>query len=813
MQRSYLEYAMSVIVGRALPDARDGLKPVQRRILFAMHELGLTPDRPYRKCARVVGDVLGKYHPHGDQAVYDALVRQVQVFSSRYPILDGHGNFGSIDDDPPAAMRYTETRLAPISNDAILSEIDQETVDFSPNFDGSQQEPDVLPAQLPFLLLNGSAGIAVGMATSIPPHNLNEVVEALIAIAKKPSLDEEKLLEIIPGPDFPTGGEILISNGIKETYIKGRGSITMRGIAHIEEINPGKGKHKRSGIIITELPYQLNKASWIEKLADLVNNGKVSGIADIRDESDRDGMRILVEIKRDSDPEKILNFLYQKTSLQSNFGAILLALVNGQPVQLTLRRLLDNFLEFRENTILLRSNYLLKNIKNRQEIVEALIQAINNLREIINLIEKSKDTSEAKKNLINSLNINERQADGILGMPLKKITSLEKNSLKSEIKDLKSKRDELESIINNRETLMKVMIKELKELRKRFGSPRKTKLIEGGDALIAERIANQRPNKELQRINALKQLSTDSEIIIQSNNEIKIIPSITIQKLKLKDGNQERKDILPAKLIWPIKKEPKILAIGEQGKIGLLKWEFAGQKPGPLEQFLPAGLENERIINFIPLTDKKNVSLGLISSDGKFKRISINEITDISNRSTTILKLKENIKLKSCFLCKENSYLLIISDIGRIIKLKITENDFPCMGKLAQGTGVIKLFPGENIIEALNIQENKFKDLILITMKGSFVKHSTKEIKTSRKGELGTIGINFKDNKKIKDRLINGFINNKYVYIKTDKERFEKLETNQIDNALYQKEKKLNIKLNENEFIKSIFSILLPENN
>ncbi len=430
MQRSYLEYAMSVIVGRALPDARDGLKPVQRRILFAMHELGLTPERPYRKCARVVGDVLGKYHPHGDQAVYDALVRQVQVFSSRYPILDGHGNFGSIDDDPPAAMRYTETRLAKIANDAILGEIDLETVDFSPNFDGSQQEPNVLPAQLPFLILNGSAGIAVGMATSIPPHNLNEVVEALIAIIKKPNLSEEKLLEIIPGPDFPTGGEILLSNGIKETYTKGRGSISMRGIAHIEEMNPGKGKHKRSGIIITELPYQLNKSGWIEKLADLVNNGKVTGIADIRDESDRDGMRILVELKRDSNPQKILDFLYQKTSLQSNFNAILLALVNGQPVQLTLRKLLDNFLEFRENTILLRTKFLLKNIKDREEIVEALIQAINNLREIINLIEESKDTVEAKNKLIKKLNINERQANGILGMPLKKLTGLEKKIIK-----------------------------------------------------------------------------------------------------------------------------------------------------------------------------------------------------------------------------------------------------------------------------------------------------------------------------------------------------------------------------------------------
>ena len=813
MQRSYLEYAMSVIVGRALPDARDGLKPVQRRILFAMHELGLTPDRPYRKCARVVGDVLGKYHPHGDQAVYDALVRQVQIFSSRYPILDGHGNFGSIDDDPPAAMRYTETRLAPISNDAILSEIDQETVDFSSNFDGSQQEPDVLPAQLPFLLLNGSAGIAVGMATSIPPHNLNEVIDALIAIIKKPSLDEKKLLELIPGPDFPTGGEILISNGIKETYTKGRGSITMRGIAHIEEINPGKGKHKRNGIVITELPYQLNKANWIEKLAELVNNGKISGIADIRDESDRDGMRILVEIKRDSDPKKILDFLYQKTSLQSNFGAILLALVNGQPVQLTLRKLLDNFLEFRENTILLRSNYLLKNIKRRQEIVEALIQAISNLRDIINLIEKSKDIAEAKSNLMNKLKINERQADGILGMPLKKITSLEKHSLKNEIKDLKSKRDELESIIHNNEILMAVMIKELKELKKKFGSTRRTKLIEGGDALIAARMANQRPNRELQRINALRELSKDSEIIIQSNNEIKIIPAATIKKLKLKENNQERKDLLPTKLIWPIKNEPKILAVSHLGKIGLLKWEFAGQKPGPIENFLPAGIENDEIINLIPLPEKKDISLGLISSDGKFKRISLNEISDISNRSTTILKLKKGITLKSCQICEENNFLFMISDIGRIIKIKITGNDFPYMGRLAQGTSIMRLFPGENLINALSIPKEEIKDLILVTNKGTFIKYNSEEIKLSKKGELGFMGIKYKNNKGMKELVINSFINSPYVYIKTSKEKYEKLDTTEINNSSYKKEKQLNIKLSENELIESIYTMILPEEN
>ncbi len=810
MQRSYLEYAMSVIVGRALPDARDGLKPVQRRILFAMHELGLTPERPYRKCARVVGDVLGKYHPHGDQAVYDALVRQVQVFSSRYPILDGHGNFGSIDDDPPAAMRYTETRLAQIANDAILEEIDLETVDFSPNFDGSQQEPNVLPAQLPFLLLNGSAGIAVGMATSIPPHNLNEVVEALIAIIKKPNLTEEKLLKIIPGPDFPTGGEILLSNGIKETYKKGRGSISMRGIAHIEEMNPGKGKHKRSGIIITELPYQLNKSGWIEKLADLVNNGKVTGIADIRDESDRDGMRILVELKRDSNPQKILDFLYQKTSLQSNFNAILLALVNGQPVQLTLRKLLDNFLEFRENTILLRTKFLLKNIKDREEIVEALIQAINNLREIINLIEESKDTPEAKNKLIQNLNINEKQANGILGMPLKKLTGLEKKSLKNEIKDLKNKREELQLILDNREELMKKMIKELKELKKKFGSLRKTKLIEGGDKLIAERIANQRPNRELQRQQALKALSKDSEIVIQTSNEIKIVPSSTIKKLKLKEEYKKNKDLIPPRLIWPVQKVPKILAISENGKIGILKWEFAGQKPGNIDNLLPAGLENEKIINFIPLPNKKNISLGLISTDGKFKRISFDEFLDMSNRATTILKLKDNVKLKASFICEENGFIFIISNIGRILKYRITKKDMPYMGKLAQGPNMMKLFPDEFIINALSISENENKDIVLITKNGSFIKHNNKSLRISKKGEIGTMGIKLKDSINKKNRIVDAFINNKYVSLLTNKRRYESLTSEEIKSEDYNKEKKIMINLDQDEIIESVFPLLSP---
>ncbi|MBE9107101.1 DNA topoisomerase IV, partial [Nostoc cf. edaphicum LEGE 07299] len=370
MQRSYLEYAMSVIVGRALPDVRDGLKPVHRRILYAMHELGLVPDRPYRKCARVVGDVLGKYHPHGDQSVYDALVRLVQDFSSRYPLLAGHGNFGSVDNDPPAAMRYTETRLAPISHEGMLTEIGEETVEFVGNFDNSQQEPTVLPAQLPFLLLNGCSGIAVGMATNVPPHNLGEVVDGLIALIDNPDLPDEKLFELIPGPDFPTGGEIVGEAGIREAYTTGKGGILVRGVATLEEIPAARGSKRRTAIIITELPYQVNKAAWIEKVADLVNQGRLQGISDLRDESDREGMRVVIELKRDTNPQEVLQHLYHQTALQMTFGAILLAIVDGQPRQLSLRQLLQEFLRFREETLNRRYNYELGKAQSRVHLVE-----------------------------------------------------------------------------------------------------------------------------------------------------------------------------------------------------------------------------------------------------------------------------------------------------------------------------------------------------------------------------------------------------------------------------------------------------------
>jgi DNA gyrase subunit A len=478
MQQSYLEYAMSVIVGRALPDVRDGLKPVHRRILYAMHELGLTPDRPYRKCARVVGDVLGKYHPHGDQSVYDALVRLVQEFSSRYPLLAGHGNFGSVDNDPPAAMRYTETRLALIGNIGMLTEIGDATVDFAGNFDNSQQEPTVLPAQLPFLLLNGSSGIAVGMATNIPPHNLGEVVDGLIALIDRPSVTDEEMLAIIPGPDFPTGGEIYGTDGIWEAYTTGRGSVPVRGVTNLEEVNLGKGRHRRTAIIVTELPFQVNKAGLIEKIAELVNAGKIEGIADLRDESDRDGIRIVIELRRDSSSDAILEKLFRLTPLQTNFGCIFLALSNNQPHQMTLRELMTEFLTFREETLTKRYRHELDQASSRQHILEGWIAALDNIDRVIDILRNAPDGSTAKMVFQAEMGFTDRQSDAILSMPLRRLTGLERQNLQAESTELTQTITELERVLSDRKELLKALKKDLRALKKQFGDARRTRIIQ-----------------------------------------------------------------------------------------------------------------------------------------------------------------------------------------------------------------------------------------------------------------------------------------------------------------------------------------------
>ncbi len=743
MQRSYLEYAMSVIVGRALPDVRDGLKPVQRRILYAMHELGLTPDRPYRKCARVVGDVLGKYHPHGDQAVYDALVRLVQTFASRHPLLDGHGNFGSVDDDPPAAMRYTETRLAPIANQAMLDEIGNDTVDFAPNFDGSQQEPTVLPAQLPFLLLNGCSGIAVGMATSIPPHNLGEIVDALIALIRKPELSDDRLLELVPGPDFPTGGEVLTGSGLRDTYLNGRGSIPMRGVAHLEEVQPGKGRHRRGAVVVTELPYQLSKAGWIEKLAEQVNEGKIGGIADIRDESDREGMRVVIELRRDADPPKVLGELQRRTALQSNYGAILLALVNGQPRQLSLRQLLQQFLEYREHTLIRRTRHALRRCEERLEVVEGLIRALAHLQEVIERIQAAADAAAARASLQVHFDLSERQADAVLAMPLRRLTGLEQEGLRQEAGQLAEERERLRHLLDDRQALLDAMVSELKALKKRYTTPRRTRLVAGGDELQAQRSAALRPSTELQRQQAMEALPAEGRLLIQADGLVRILTPAVLGRLHLEEEAELGDQPAPARLILPIGESPAVLAFTAGGRVALLRWEFAGQQPGALERFLPGGVEGDPVVQVLALPKQPSGTLGLLSSDGRFKRLPIEDFLELSGRAVTVLKLKDGVRLRRVVACHEGEDLVAASSTGRLLRLAVNEANLPVMGRTAQGPMLLRLLPGEAVVGAARVRAGG--SVILASRLGQLKRLAVDSLRPCQRGDLGQIGLRFLD--------------------------------------------------------------------
>ncbi|AZR72630.1 DNA gyrase subunit A [Anoxybacter fermentans] len=478
MKDAYLSYSLSVIVGRALPDVRDGLKPVHRRILYAARDMGLTPDKPYKKSARIVGEVLGKYHPHGDAAVYNAMVRMAQDFAQRYPLIDGHGNFGSIDGDNPAAMRYTEVRLAPFSMD-LLADINKETVEFVPNFDNTLKEPVILPSRIPNLLVNGSSGIAVGMSTDIPPHNLREVIDGLIQLLENPEISIDKLMKTIKGPDFPTGGEIVGIKGIHSAYKTGQGRITIRARAKIES----KSKTKDQ-IIITEIPYQLQKAKLIEEIADAVNKEKITNISDIRDESDRDGMRIVIELKPNANSKIILNQLYKYTSMQTTYRINMLALVGKQPKILNLKEILEEFLKFRKEVVIRRTRYELRHAEDRLHVLKGLKIAIDKLDLIIQIIRSSKSTSKAKEKLIKTLNITEIQADAILKMQLQRLVGMEQEKIEIEINELNEKIANLKLILNNKEALKNLIKKELLEIKDKYGDPRRTTIIE--DASKAE---------------------------------------------------------------------------------------------------------------------------------------------------------------------------------------------------------------------------------------------------------------------------------------------------------------------------------------
>jgi DNA gyrase subunit A len=486
MEQSYIDYAMSVIAGRALPDVRDGLKPVHRRILYGMQDLGLDPGKPYKKSARIVGEILGKYHPHGDAAVYDALVRMVQDFSLRYPLIDGQGNFGSVDGDAPAAMRYTEARMAPVAGE-LISDLDKDTVDFAPNFDGSLKEPKVLPARIPNLLVNGSSGIAVGMATNIPPHNLSEVVDAVCALIEDPAIEVGALMRQVKGPDFPTGAIICGRDGIKDAYTAGRGSLRVRAKAQVEQL-----KGNRQALVVTELPYQVNKAALLESIAKLVQEKAIEGISDLRDESDKDGMRIMIELKRDANDQVVLNQLYKHTQMETTFGVIMLAIVDGRPRVLNLKGMLQTFIDYRKEVVIRRTKFELAKAQERAHILEGLRIAVDHIDAIVKTIKQSKSPAEAKEALMKKFTLSDRQAQAILEMQLQRLTALERDKIEAEYKELLKKIEQYQALLKSERKLFELIREELQEVKKRFGDARRTEILaEVTDFKIEDLIAEE----------------------------------------------------------------------------------------------------------------------------------------------------------------------------------------------------------------------------------------------------------------------------------------------------------------------------------
>jgi len=710
MQSSYLEYAMSVIVGRALPDARDGLKPVHRRILYAMHELGLAADRPFRKCARVVGEVLGKYHPHGDTAVYDALVRMAQDFSMRVPLINGHGNFGSIDNDPPAAMRYTECRLQSLTSDSLLQDIESETVDFADNFDGSQQEPVVMPSRLPQLLLNGSSGIAVGMATNIPPHNPGELIDGVIALINNPEISTAELMEIIPGPDFPTGGQILGRSGIRDAYMTGRGSVTMRGVASMETIEH-RGRPDREAIIITELPYQTNKAGMIERIAEMVNERRLEGISDIRDESDRDGMRIVIELKRDAYPRVVLNNLYKQTPLQNNFGVNMLALVNSEPQLLGLKRMLEVFVEFREETIIRRTRYELRRAQEKDHLLQGYLIALENLDAIIALIRGAADTPTAKQELMDTYSLSDLQADAILQMQLRRLTALEADKIQREHDELVAQITDLQDILARRERILEIITTELGELKAKHNSPRRT-VIEMDDAELTDisLIANEQV-----------------VILVTDQGYIKRMPVATFEaqsratrgkagaKMKEDDGVQH---------FITCYTHDYLLFFSDRGVTYALRaYQIAeGSRAArgmPIVQMLPIPKE-EAITSVLAVREFTDEDyLVMLTQGGFVKKTALSAFGNIRTNGLIAISLEEGDHLKWVRLARNTDSILIGSRRGMTIHFKATDDQLRPLGRPTRGVRAMSLRNGDELISMDILPSQVVEAVVQATESGS----------------------------------------------------------------------------------------------
>jgi DNA gyrase subunit A len=729
MKTSYLDYAMSVIVSRALPDVRDGLKPVQRRILYGMLEAGLRPDRPYRKSAAVVGDVMKKFHPHGDVPIYEALVRMAQPWAFRYPLVDGQGNFGSIDGDAAGAMRYTECRLTPIAME-LLADIDKATVDFVPNYDQYEQEPVVLPAKVPHLLMNGAAGIAVGMASNIPPHNLGELVDALLAMIGDPELDNEGIMKIVKGPDFPTGGFILGRDGIKAAYATGRGSIIVRAKAEIEEMRGG-----RVAIIVTEIPFLVNKSALIERIADLVRNKKLNGISDLRDESDRRGMRVVIELKRDANPQIVRNQLFKHTQMQTTFGANMLALVNGVPKTLKLKDMLEQYLKHRQTVVIRRTKFELARAEERAHILEGLKVALKNIDDVIALIRKSKDVPAAREGLMTRFQLSEKQADAILEMRLQRLTALEREKIDEEykvlVKDIARYKEMLGDATSPRPKLIMAVIKdELLEMKEKYGDPRRTKIT----------------SKEVEEFEA-EDLIPDADVVISltRNNYIKRQPLETyrLQRRGTRGviGMGTKEEDLVEQVLTTTN-HAFLLFFTDRGKVYRMKAhevpEAGRTARGSAMVNLLAMAQGERVNAIIPLRSFEDEgSVLLATRRGVVKRTGLMEFINAKRAGIFAITLERDDRLVGAKLIKKDTEIILATRSGKAMRFKATA--VREMGRAARGVTGIRLRGDDEVIGAADVSEGG--TLLSVTELGFGKRTPMGQYPTKGRGGMGVINL------------------------------------------------------------------------
>ncbi|MGB9839147.1 DNA gyrase subunit A [Thermovenabulum sp.] len=720
MKKSYIDYAMSVIVGRALPDVRDGLKPIHRRILYAMSELNLTPDRPHRKSATIVGDVMGKYHPHGDAAIYDAMVRMAQDFSIRYPLIDGHGNFGSVDGDPPAAMRYTEARLSKIALE-MLSDIDKDTVDFIPNFDETLKEPKVLPSRFPNLLVNGSSGIAVGMATNIPPHNLSEVIDGTIMMIENKDVTPQELMKVIKGPDFPTGGIIVGTEGIREMYTTGRGSIVIRAKAKIEV------EHGREKIIINEIPYMVNKAKLIEKIAELVRDKHIEGITDIRDESDRNGIRVVIEIRKDSSAKVILNKLYKHTQMQVTFGAIMLALVDNRPMVLNLRDIIYYYLEHQKDVIVRRTKYELAKARERVHILEGLRIALANLDEVISLIRKSKDVPTAKEGLIKKFNLTEKQAQVILDIRLQRLTALERQKIEEEYKELLQKIEYYEKVLSDEKMVLGIIKEELLAIKEKFKDERRTAIVEDIEEISEEDLIAQE----------------DVVITMTHFGYVKRMPLSGYKSQrrggKGVNGITTREEDFVEK-IFVASTHHVLLFFTNSGNVYRLKAHEVPETSRTAKGTAIVNLINlkpkEKITAVIPIKDFDEANyIVMVTKNGLIKKTLLSEFKAMRKTGIIAINLNPEDELIGVNLANDENEVILATLKGLSIRFKV--KDVSPLGRSAKGVKAMSLQEDDRIVAFDMVVDDR--DVFIITEKGFGKRTPISEYRLQSRGGKGII--------------------------------------------------------------------------